>query len=168
MVWWQEQHLGTLLGCIRISHFWFLFFQPIFELWTGGEARSTNRTERQYWPLIHPCNAPRCCYRHSDLTGLLLDPLSRWNSATFHSHICFLKLGSYCSLRRWKIIDWWANFVFGFARPSSGCNLEMRDGTTPRHRRNFFPASGLRPEGDVYLSSPESARPSKFLDVLGK
>ena len=30
----------------------------------------TNRTERQCWLLIHPCNAPNCCSRHSDLEGL--------------------------------------------------------------------------------------------------
>ena len=63
---WREQHVGTLVGRIRISHFWFLFFKPLFEHWTGGQATPANWTERQCWLLIHPINAPRCCSRHSD------------------------------------------------------------------------------------------------------
>ena len=49
---------------------WFLFFKPVFEDRTGGEATSTNWAELKCCLLIHPCNVPNCCSRHSDLTGL--------------------------------------------------------------------------------------------------
>ena len=45
-----------LQGCIIVSHFLFHIFKPVFEHWTGGQATPSNRTERQCWLLIHPCN----------------------------------------------------------------------------------------------------------------
>ena len=69
---WHEQLFGTLLGRIRIWDFWFIFFKPVFEHRTGGEAMSTNETGRKCWLIIHPSRAPSCCSRHSDLRGLRL------------------------------------------------------------------------------------------------
>ena len=42
---WREQQFGGLLGCIRMSHFLFLFFKPVFEHWTGGG--NTHKPDRK-------------------------------------------------------------------------------------------------------------------------
>ena len=42
-----------LQRCIRLLHFLFCIFKPVFEHWTGGEATPTNRMERQCILLIH-------------------------------------------------------------------------------------------------------------------
>ena len=39
-----------LQGCIRLSHFFFLIFKPVFEHWTGREATLTIWMERQCQP----------------------------------------------------------------------------------------------------------------------
>ena len=60
-----------LQGCIRLLHFLFGNFKPVFEHLTGGPATPTNRMERQSGLLIHPCNGARSYSSASHLNHLV-------------------------------------------------------------------------------------------------
>ena len=60
-----------LKGCIRLSHFLFLIFKPVFEHLTGREATLTNWMERECQPLIQPCYGTTSYSHASNLNHLV-------------------------------------------------------------------------------------------------
>ena len=105
---------------IRLLHFLFLIFQPVFEHWTGGEATPTN--QRQCRLLIHPCNGIKsfarashlkiiCSVRHSRLFTF---STQKWEKFSYKLQ---LPVENLCSWESWahsssralvqKCIGWW-------------------------------------------------------------
>ena len=65
-----KQHLGTLQICIKSQHCLSVQFvgvaSPPVQCFNTGLKKRNQKCEI----LMQPINAPRCCSRHSDLTGL--------------------------------------------------------------------------------------------------